>query len=104
LQRDDLNQLFFSLRPEALDATLKRLRDLDLLVWDATAQDYHLSALAQRLQGLLAPLARGAGEDDDMAALLAQVAGAQALGLSDAGQIQHLHAQLARRHDEFADV
>lgn len=104
LQREDLNQLFFSLRPEALDTTLKRLRDLNLLVWDATAQDYHLSALAQQLQSLLAPLARGAGEDDEMAVLLAQVAGAQALGLSDAGQIQHLHAQLARRHDEFADV
>ncbi|MDY0308807.1 MAG: hypothetical protein RBR29_03310 [Castellaniella sp.] len=104
LQREDLNQLFFSLRPEALDATLKRLRDLDLLVWDATDQDYHLSALAQQLQSLLAPLARSASEDDEMAALLAQVAGAQALGLSDAGQIQHLHAQLARRHDEFADV
>ncbi len=104
LQREDLNQLFFSLRPESLDATLKRLRDLDLLVWDATAQDYHLSTLAQQLQGLLAPLARSAGEDDEMAAMLAQVAGAQALGLSDAGQIQHLHAQLARRYDEFADV
>ncbi len=104
LQREDLNQLFFSLRPESLDATLKRLRDLDLLVWDATAQDYHLSSLAQQLQGLLAPLARNPSEDDDMAPLLAQVAGAQALGLSDAGQIQHLHAQLARRYDEFADV
>jgi hypothetical protein len=104
LQRDDLNQLFFSLRPESLDASLKRLRELNLLVWDATAQDYHLSPLAQQLQGLLAPLARSADEDDEMAALLAQVAGAQALGLSDAGQIQHLHAQLARRHDEFADV
>ncbi|MGB6007737.1 hypothetical protein [Castellaniella sp.] len=104
LQRDDLNQAFFSLRPEALDASLKRLRDLGLLIWDATAQDYHLSPLAQQLQGLLAPLARTTDEDDEMAALLAQVAGAQALGLSDAGQIQHLHAQLARRYDEFADV
>ena len=104
LQRDELNQLFFSLRPESLDATLKRLRELDLLVWDATAQDYHLSPLAQQLQGLLAPLTRSADEDDEMAALLAQVAGAQALGLSDADQIQHLHAQLARRYDEFADV
>ncbi len=104
LQRDDLNQAFFSLRPEALDASLKRLRDLDLLIWDATAQDYHLSPLAQQLQGLLAPLARATDEDDEMAALLSQVAGAQALGLSDPGQIQHLHAQLARRYDEFADV
>lgn len=39
-----------------------------------------------------------------MATLLAQVAGAQALGLSDASQIKHLHAQLARLHDEFADA
>ena len=104
LQREDLNQLFHGLRPESLDHALKRLRDLGLLVWDSTAQDYHLSPLAQQLQGLLAPLARTASEDDDMAGLLAQVAGAQALGLSDAEQIRHLHSQLARRYDEFADA
>lgn len=104
LQREDLNQLFHSLKPEALDGALKRLRDLGLLAWDATAQDYHLPTLAQQVQGLLAPLARTVGEDDEMAALLAQVAGAQALGLSDAGQIKHLHAQLARRYDEFANA
>lgn len=39
-----------------------------------------------------------------MATLLAQVAGAQALGLSDASQIKHLHAQLSRLHDDFADA
>jgi hypothetical protein len=104
LQREDLNQLFHSLKPDALDMVLKRLRELGLLVWDATAQDYHLSPLAQQLQALLAPLTRAVSEDDEMASLLAQVAGAQALGLSDAGQIKHLHAQLARLHDEFADA
>ena len=105
LQREDLNQLFHVLKPEALDMALKRLRDLDLLVWDATAQDYHLSPLAQQVHGLLAPLTRAsAGEDDEMASLLAQVAGAQALGLADASQIKHLHAQLARLHDDFADA
>ena len=105
LQREDLNQLFHVLRPEALDMVLKRLRELGLLVWDATAQDYHLSPLAQQVQGLLAPLTRADGaEDDDMATLLAQVAGAQALGLADASQIKHLHAQLARLHDDFADA
>lgn len=104
LQREDLNQLFHGLKPDALEMALKRLRDLDLLVWDATAQNYQLSALAQQVQGLLAPLARTTSDDDEMAALLAQVAGAQALGLSDAGQIKHLHAQLARRYDEFADA
>lgn len=104
LQREDLNQLFHGLKPEALDMVLKRLRDLGLMIWDATAQDYHLSPLAHQVQALLAPLARVASDDDEMAALLAQVAGAQALGLSDAGQIRHLHAQLARLYDEFADA
>lgn len=104
LVRDDLNQLFHMLRPEALDMVLKRLRELGLLVWDATAQDYHLSPLAQQVHALLAPLAKPQGEDDEMGALLAQVAGAQALGLADASQLKHLHAQLARLHDEFADA
>ena len=105
LAREDVNQLFHVLRPEALDMALKRLRDLGLLVWDATAQDYHLSPLAQQVQALLAPLTRASvGEDDEMATLLAQVAGAQALGLADANQIKHLHAQLARLHDDFADA
>ncbi|MCA1326039.1 hypothetical protein [Herbaspirillum sp. alder98] len=104
LQREDLNQLFYALKPEALDAVLKRLRELALLVWDTTAQDYCLSPLAQQVQALLAPLTRSVSEDDDMASLLAQVAGAQAMGLSDASQIRHLHAQLARLYDEFADA
>jgi len=105
LQREDLNQLFHVLRPEALEMVLKRLRELGLLVWDATAQDYHLAPLAQQVHALLAPLTRAsAGEDDEMASLLAQVAGAQALGLADASQIRHLHAQLARLHDDFADA
>lgn len=105
LSRDDLNRLFHALLPEALDTVLKRLRDLNLLVWDATPQDYHLSPLAQQVHGLLAPLTSApAAEHDDMAALLAQVAGAQQLGLVNTNQLKHLHAQLARLHDEFAEA
>ena len=102
--RDDLNQQFYALQPNALDSVLKRLRDLDLLVWDATAQDYSLSSLAQQLLGLLAPLTQTASDDDDLAPLLAQVAGAHALGLADPSQLRHLHAQLARLHDDFSDA
>jgi len=103
LSRDDVNQLFHAVLPDPLDAALKRLRDLDLLVWDATAQDYHLSPLAQQVQALLAPLT-AAQQDDELSGLLAQVAGSQQLGLVDASQLQHLHAQLARLHDEFAEA
>lgn len=104
LSREDVNQLFHAVLPEALDAALKRLRDLGLLVWDATAQDYHLSPLAQQVQALLAPLGSAPQLDEELSGLLAQVSGAQQLGLLDANQLQHLHAQLARLHDEFAEA
>lgn len=105
LSRDDVNRLFHVLLPDSLDAALKRLRELDLLVWDATAQDYHLSPLAQEVHGLLAPLTTPpTAEYDEMAALLAQVAGAQQLGLVSTNQLTHLHAQLARLHDEFSEA
>ena len=117
LSRDDIQRLFHTLRPEPLDAVLKRLRELALLVWDATAQDYHLSTLAQTLVPLFMPLATPVArpddgepapplspEDEEMGALLAQVAGAQQLGLVNANQLKHLHAQLGRLHDEFADA
>ena len=103
--RDDLNQLFHALLPEALDSALKRLRDINLLAWDATPQDYHLPPLAQQVHGLLASLTSVPATDhDEMATLLAQVAGAQQLGLVDTNQLKHLHAQLARLHDEFAEA
>ncbi len=106
LSRDDVNRLFHMLLPDSLDSALKRLRELDLLVWDATAQDYHLSALAQQVHGLLASLSTPPQGDatDEMADLLAQVAGAQQLGLVNANQLKHLHAQLARLHDEFGEA
>jgi hypothetical protein len=106
LSRDDVNRLFHMLLPDSLDSALKRLRDLNLLVWDATAQDYHLSPLAQQVHGLLATLTSPPQGDagDEMAELLAQVAGAQQLGLVNANHLKHLHAQLARLHDEFAEA
>lgn len=104
ITREDLNQLFHLLLPQALDNVLKRFRDVGLLVWDATSQDYSLSILARQVHGLLAPLTQATGDDDDLAPLLAQVAGAQALGLADPSQLRHLHAQLARLHDDFAEA
>lgn len=105
IQREDLNQLFHALQPQALDAVLKRLRDAGLIVWDATHQVYALSGIARQVHGLLAPLTGSPdAKDDELAPLLAQVAGAHALGLTDAGRLRHLHAQLARLHDDFADA
>jgi len=104
IARDDLNQLFHALHPQALDSVLKRLRETGLIMWDQTNQDYSLSGLAQQLHSLLVPLTKAASDDDELASLLAQVAGAHALGLPDAGHLKHLHAQLSRLHDGFADA
>lgn len=104
IAREDLNQLFHMLLPQALDNVLKRFRDADLLVWDATSQNYSLSSLARQIHGLLAPLTQTVADDDDLAPLLAQVAGAHALGMADPSQLRHLHAQLARLHDDFAEA
>ena len=104
LSREDVNQLFHAVLPEPLESALRRLRELGLLVWDATALDYHLSPLAHQVQPLLAPLTSPPQADDELSGLLAQVAGAQQLGVIDASRLQHLHAQLARLHDEFAEA
>ncbi len=102
--RDGLNRHFHVLREDALDLVLKRLREADLLAWDGGNQLYSVTPLAQSVMGLLAPLTTAHGEDDDLAALLANVAGAHALGMLDANQLRHLQAQLARLYDQFADA
>ncbi len=109
LPRERIDELFHALRPEALDTVLKRFRDVGLLAWDDSLRAYALPPLAQRVAGLLAPLASGdaAGQDaegGELAALLGQVVGANQLGALDAGQLQMLQAQLTRLHGEFADA
>ena len=104
LTREALNQAFHVLRDEVLDSALKRLREADLLAWDATAQTYAVTPLAQQLVGLLQPLTQEQAPDGDLASLLAGVAGAHQLGTLQPAQLQHLLAQLSRLYDEFADA
>lgn len=104
LTREALNQAFHVLRDEVLDSVLKRLREAELLAWDATAQTYAVTPLAQQLVGLLQPLVQDQAPDGDLAALLAGVAGAHQLGTLQPAQLQHLLAQLSRLYDEFADA
>ncbi|WP_295952536.1 hypothetical protein [Rhodoferax sp.] len=107
LNRDQINELFHAVRPEALDTVFKRFRDTGLLLWDETQRRTSLTPLAQQLSGVLgifhtAPL--GADGDGDLASLLSQVVGADQLGTLDAAQVQMLQAQLGRLHAEFEDA
>jgi hypothetical protein len=104
VSRDTLNRHFHMLRDEALELVLKRLREAELLAWDGSNQQYSVTPLAQQLIGLLSPLAAAREQDADLAALLANVAGAHTLGTLDPAQLRHLQAQLSRLYDEFADA
>jgi hypothetical protein len=104
LTRETLNRHFHALKDEALELVLKRLREAELLAWDASAQTYAVTPLAQQLVGMLAPFTQGPAADGDLASLLAGVAGAHQLGTLQPAQLQHLLAQLARLYDEFADA
>ncbi len=105
LTREALNQAFHQLREDALETVLKRLRDAELLSWDGSTQTYAITPLAQQLAGMLQPLtAEDTGEDADLAALLAGVAGAHQLGLLQPQQLRYLQAQLQRLREEFADA
>ncbi|MDC8787185.1 hypothetical protein [Roseateles koreensis] len=104
ISREALNQHFHMLRDEPLELVLKRLREAELLLWDASNQQYGVTPLAQQLLGLLTPLVSNQAQDADLSALLANVAGAHQLGTLDPAQLQHLQAQLSRLYDEFADA
>lgn len=107
LSREQINELFHAVRPEALDTVFKRFRDTGLLLWDETQRRTSLTPLAQQLSGVLgvfntAPL--GADGADDLSSLLSQVVGAEQLGTLDAAQVEMLQAQLGRLHAEFEDA
>ena len=106
LARDALNRHFHHVREDALETVLKRLRDAALLHWDASTQTYAIAPLAQAVVAMLQPLTAdtAGGEGDDLAALLAGVAGAHQLGLLEPQQLSMLQAQLARLREEFADA
>ncbi|WP_228768080.1 hypothetical protein [Limnohabitans sp. DM1] len=102
LSREVLDQLFYAVRPEALDSVVKRLREAALLSWDETQRHYGLTALAQQVATMLAPLTQQS--EDELSGLLGQVVGADRLGTLDGAQVQMLQAQLGRLHHEFADA
>lgn len=100
--REELEQLFHPVRPEATDNAIKRLREAALLTWDDTQRHYAITPLAQHTATMLSPLSQPV--HDELAGLLSQVVGADQLGTLDAGQVRMLQAQLGRLHHEFADA
>lgn len=102
LAREALDQIFYAVRPEAVDSVIKRFREAALLTWDDSLRQYGLTPLAQQLATMLAPV--GQSSNDELAGLLSQVVGADQLGTLEGNQVHMLQAQLVRLHHEFADA
>jgi hypothetical protein len=102
LLREELAQLFYAVRPEAVDSVLKRFREAALLTWDDSQRQYGLTPMAQHIATMLNPV--GQPVDDELAGLLSQVVGADQLGTLQGSQVHLLQAQLVRLHHEFADA
>ena len=102
MNREELDSLYYALRPEATDAVIKRFRDAALLSWDESPRQYGVTPLAQQVSGLLATLAQPV--EDELTGLLSQVVGADQLGTLQGSQVHMLQAQLVRLHHEFSDA
>ena len=102
LSREELDQLFHAMRPEATDAVIKRLREATLLTCEDSQRQYAVTSVAQQVASLLATLAQPG--EDELAGLLSQVVGADQLGTLQGNQVHMLQAQLVRLHHEFSDA
>ena len=102
LTREELDQLFHAMRPEATDAVIKRLREATLLTWEDSQRQYAVTSVAQQVASLLATLAQPV--EDELAGLLSQVVGSDQLGTLQGNQVHMLQAQLVRLHHEFSDA
>ena len=98
----ELQAHFAYLDPVKLDTVLKRLRENDLLVWDAEQRIYQLSAAGRITLSALATLLNFAGENDaELGYITAQVAAGQAVGKISTETLQHLLGRLNELQNEF---
>jgi hypothetical protein len=113
LTRADINLKLAYLDQDSLETVLLRLRNYQLLAWDATQSVYRITPLARNLLAAIDSLMMVAnaspdnvveGDNADMGYLFSQVAGAHAVGGVSVDQLHHLLGRLIELTDEFSDA
>jgi len=85
-----------------LDTVLGRLKDHDLLAWDAERQLYRISPLGRKALAAIGVLLQFENDDaDGLGYLTAQLAAGAALGKVSAEELGHLLSRLAELKDDF---
>lgn len=101
----ELRQHFAYVNPVKLDTVLGRLREHELLVWDADASLYELSDTARAaLASLSTLLTFSQDPDQELDYLTSQVAAGQAVGKVSIEALRHLLAGLNKLYQEFTDA
>lgn len=106
LTRADINARLGYLDPDSLETVLARLRANQLLAWDAAQGVYRVTPMARNILAALDGML-GLSQDDDeaeMAFLLSQVAGAQAISGVTADHLHQLLGRLVDLTEEFRDA
>lgn len=94
-------QLSF-LEPAKLETVVARLKEHDLLTWDAEVQRYRISPLGRKALAAVATLLQFEHDDPDgLGYLTAQIAAGQALGRVSAEELGHLLSRLSELKEDF---
>lgn len=85
-----------------LETVLKRLREHDLLLWDAARRVYQISNTARMILSSLSNMLSFNAEDDELGFLFSQVAAGDAVGQVNPETLTHLLARLSELEAYFA--
>ncbi|SDD41662.1 hypothetical protein [Aquimonas voraii] len=90
------------LDPVKLDTILGRLKDHELVVWEAEIQRYRVSPLGRKTLAALSTLLEfEAFDHDGVGYLTAQIAASQAVGVVPSDELSHLLSRLTELRDDF---
>jgi len=101
----ELNSHFSYLAPAKLTTVLGRLRDHELLLWDAERRVYQLSTAGRMVLSALSSLLSFSTEQDgELGFLAAQIAAGSSVGKVSPEALSHLLARLAELEEEFSQA
>ncbi len=97
----ELREHFAYIDAVKFDTVLGRLRENDLLLWDASTQRYRISPVGRQALAAIGMLLQFNREGDELAYVTAQLAAGQAVGRVRGDDLQHLLSRLNELREDF---
>ncbi len=101
----ELQSHFAFIQSSKLNTVLSRLREHELLLWDAERHVYQLSSAGRMvLSAISSLLSFGSEQDGELGFLAAQIAAGSAVGKQSPEALAHLLARLGELEEEFSQA